>query len=246
MNYNNNNFPSMGSSDQQQMGYQQVGQQPVSGFVPQTQFGQQQQLGGYQSFPPPGQPQYAAPQNPVATTSSSAAASNPFATNPFASGASSSSAASSNPFAAGSVKEFKPKVAKGIMDDDDDAPVDFAAFGQSKKNKKKTAEELAAEKAKAKAAAEAALPTKGKPSSFFVMDYAPGDPRDLSGGCRVPNQEQRVFIYTHYPTCSADSMMIAKIYELYAIAFNMEQAELAEKDAYGKKPVSKGQRQEVE
>ena len=62
-----------------------------------------------------------------------------------------------------------------IIDEDDDAPVDFANFGASKKNKKKSAEELAAEKAKAKAEADAALPTKGKDSKFFIMDFVQGD-----------------------------------------------------------------------
>jgi peptide chain release factor subunit 3 len=69
---------------------------------------------------------------------------------------------------------------------DDDAP-GFGDFGASKK-KKKTADELAAEKAKAQAEADAQLPTKGKPSSFFVMDYTPGDGRDPTGQSRVPTQ----------------------------------------------------------
>lgn len=65
--------------------------------------------------------------------------------------------------------------------DDDDEPIGFDAIGASKKPKKKTAEELAADKAKAQAEADAALPTKGNPSTFFVMDYIPGDTRDMTG-----------------------------------------------------------------
>ena len=32
------------------------------------------------------------------------------------------------------------------------------------------------------------------------MDYIEGDQRDPTGQCRVPTTEQRVFIFTHYPT----------------------------------------------
>ena len=127
---------------------------------------------------------------------------------------------------------------------DDDAPVDFGAFGASKK-KKKTAEELAAEKAKAQAEADAQLPTKGKPSSFFVMDYTPGDTRDPTNQCRVPTSAQSLFIYTHYPTQSLPEAMIMKLYELYDAAARMEQIKEAEKNLY-KKPSGKGQRQEFE
>jgi len=126
----------------------------------------------------------------------------------------------------------------------DDAPVDFGAFGASKK-KKKTAEELATEKAKAQAEADAQLPTKGKPSTFFVMDYVIGDSRDPTNQCRVPTPTQSVFIYTHYPTQSSPDTMIMKLYELYDAAARIEQSKEAEKNLY-KKPSGKGQRQEVE
>ena len=89
------------------------------------------------------------------------------------------------------------------MDDEDDAPIDFGV-GASKKKGKKTAAELAEEKKKAQEEADAALPTKGKPSSFFVMDYVQNDPRDPTGQCRVPTKEQSVFIFIHYPTNSQE------------------------------------------
>lgn len=54
-----------------------------------------------------------------------------------------------------------------------------------------------------------------------------------------------MFIYINYPTFSAPDQMIIKIYELYSIAYNLEAAREAEKNAYTKKPSTKG-RQEVE
>ena len=66
------------------------------------------------------------------------------------------------------------------MDDDDDAPIDFAAGGR-KKTKQKTQAELKAEQAKAKEEADARLSYKGKPSSFFIMDFVEGDQRDPTG-----------------------------------------------------------------
>lgn len=86
------------------------------------------------------------------------------------------------------------------MGDDDD--VGFGAldsFGAGGKKKKKTEAELREEKAKAKAEADAKLTFKGKPSSFFIMDHVPGDTNDPYGHCRVPTQEQMLFIYQHYP-----------------------------------------------
>jgi len=103
---------------------------------------------------------------------------NPFAAspgNPFA-----SASAGSNPFAGGAPKEFKPTQKKGIMDDDDDAPIDFMAGG-NKKKKSKSAAELEAERLKAKEESDAKLAYKGRPSSFFIMDHVPGDNRDPSG-----------------------------------------------------------------
>ena len=100
---------------------------------------------------------------------------NPFAAaagaNPFAAAA---AGAGANPFAGGAIKEFKPQAKKGIMDDEDDAPIDFLAGG-AKGKKKKSQTELEAEKAKAKAEADSKLSYKGKPSEFFIMDFLEGD-----------------------------------------------------------------------
>ena len=93
--------------------------------------------------------------------------------------------------------------------DDDDEPIDFAFGGnKNKKKKQKTQAELEAERLKSKEEADAKLTYKGKPSSFFIMDHIPGDTRDPTGQCRVPTQEQSVFIFTHYPMCAQPSMMI--------------------------------------
>ena len=73
------------------------------------------------------------------------------------------------------------------MGDDDDEPIGFAVGG--KKKKQKTQAELAAEKAKAKEEADAKLSYKGKPSTFFIMDYVEGDQRDPTGQSRVPTSE---------------------------------------------------------
>ena len=121
------------------------------------------------------------------------------------------------------------------MDDEDDAgPVDFTAGGKKKK-KKETQEELAAkkeaEKKKAEEEANARLSFKGKPSTFFIMDYVPGDTRDPTGQQRVPTSEQSVFIFTHYPMDSRPDMMINKIYQLYNDAFMHEQRVAAAKQA---------------
>ena len=58
-----------------------------------------------------------------------------------------------------------------------------------KKSKKQDAASLRAEAQKKKEAEMAKLPTKGKPSEFFIMDYAEGDMNDPTGGNRVPTQE---------------------------------------------------------
>lgn len=50
----------------------------------------------------------------------------------------------------------------------------------------------------------------------------------------MPTQEQRVFIFTHYPTCSREDLMIAKIYELYADASTAEQLKAQSQAAYGR------------
>lgn len=135
----------------------------------------------------------AAPQPAAA---GGAPADNPFAaSNPFASGGGGSS------FTAFKPTEFKPPGQKSIMDDDD-ATFDSLAF-QPQKNKKKTAAELAAERKKAEEEALAKLSYKGKPSSFFIMGHVPGDLTDPTGQSRVPTQEQKLFIYEHYPTMSA-------------------------------------------
>mmetsp|Transcript_20823 Transcript_20823/g.25484 ORF Transcript_20823/g.25484 Transcript_20823/m.25484 type:complete len:177 (-) Transcript_20823:2307-2837(-) len=165
---------------------------------------------------------------------------NPFAAaataNPFA------AAKTSNPFASGGIKEFKPIVKKGIMDDDDDAPIDFAAGG-GKKKKQKSQAELDAEKAKAKAEADAKLSYKGKPSTFFIMDHVPGDARDPSGNNRVPTTEQSTFIFTHYPMSAQPNAMIMKIYELYKESAQAEESEKRQKEAYNKPTNRKTQQQ---
>ena len=143
--------------------------------------------GAFPAFSPV-QPAAEQPQPTAAPAGGSdAGGSNPFAAaagaNPFA------AAAAANPFSAASATVFKPKDPKAIIDDDDFAPVDFGAIGASKKKKQKSAAELAAEKARADAEASAKLSYKGKPSSFFIMDYLPGDPTDPTGGYRVPTAE---------------------------------------------------------
>ena len=109
------------------------------------------------------------------------------------------------------------------MDEDDDAPFDFAAGG--KKPKKKTQAELEEEKRKAKEAEDAKLSFKGKPSDFFIMDYIPGDARDPTGNFRVPTQDQSIFIFTHYPTEAQPQAMILKLYQLYQDAALHEEKE---------------------
>ena len=62
----------------------------------------------------------------------------------------------------------------------------------------------------------------------------------------MPTQEQSIFIFTHYPTDSAPSQMIAKIYQLWQEAKNAEIADEAAKNAYNK-PAGRGRKeQEVE
>lgn len=222
----------MGGQFAPNMGGMQVPQQ--------QQFYAPQQQQAFPSFQAPAPQFQAPPATTPAPATGGAAAANPFAANPFA-----AKAAGSNPFASGAIKEFKPVTEKKtIMGDDDDAPIDFE-FGASKKKKKKTQAELQAEKAKADEDAKAKLPHKGKPSDFFVMDFVEGDQRDTTGGCRVPTKEQSVFIYTHYPTDSAPSAMIAKIYWLWSEAKNAELAEEAAKNAYNK-PAGRGRKEEVE
>lgn len=62
----------------------------------------------------------------------------------------------------------------------------------------------------------------------------------------MPTKDQSVFIFTHYPTDSAPSAMIAKLYWLWSEAKNAEIAEEAAKNAYNK-PAGRGRKeQEVE
>ena len=131
-------------------------------------------------------------------------------------------------------KEFKFKDPNAIdLGDDGDGKIEdpFGHFGAgskpNKQAKKKDAATLRAEAQKRKEEEEAKLPTKGKPSDFFIMDYLMGDTQDLTGQCRVPTAEQRLFVFTHYPNCAQPSMMIAKIYELFFFAKTKEEKELA-------------------
>ena len=128
-------------------------------------------------------------------------------------------------------KEFVFKDPKAIDLGDGGAP-DFEAFAPTKK-KKQDAAALKLEAEKKKQAELDALPTKGKPSDFFIMDYEPNDTNDPTGGQRLPTQEQKIFIFTHYPTCAQLPAMIGKLYELYFAAKKREEEE-AEKARYGK------------
>ena len=58
----------------------------------------------------------------------------------------------------------------------------------------------------------AKLSFKGKPAEFFIMDYIEGDMTDQTGNCRIPTEEQKMFIFTHYPTEVQPQAMVAKIY----------------------------------
>ena len=182
-------------------------------------------MGDFPGFPPAAVVNNAAA--PTAPAESNAGGTAP-ASNPFAAAASANpfaAAAGANPFAASfkPATVFKPKDPRAIMDDDDDAPFDFAAGG--KKPKKKTQAELEAEKKRAKEAEDAKLSFKGKPSDFFIMDYIPGDPRDPTGNFRVPTQDQSIFIFTHYPTEAQPQAMILKLYQLYQDAALHEEKE---------------------
>ena len=70
----------------------------------------------------------------------------------------------------------------------------------------------------------AELSFKGKHSSFFIMNYVPGDTRDPTGQQRVPTSEQAVFIQKYYPKDSRPDKMINKIYQLFKDAFIHEQS----------------------
>lgn len=182
-------------------------------------------MGDFPGFPPAAVVNNAAaPTAPAEPNAGGTApAGSPFvaaaSANPFA------AAAGANPFAASfkPATVFKPKDPRAIMDEDDDAPFDFAAGG--KKPKKKTQAELEAEKKRAKEAEDAKLSFKGKPSDFFIMDYIPGDQRDPTGNFRVPTQDQSIFIFTHYPTEAQPQAMILKLYQLYQDAALHEEKE---------------------
>ena len=153
---------------------------------------------------------------------SDAGGDNPFADNPF--GGSSDSGSTFE------VKAFKPKGVIGLEDDDDKGGFDQLAAGKSKKKKNDRAA-MKQEIAKKKEEELASKPTKGKNSDFFILDYDPTSNDDPYGNCRVPNQEQELFIYTHYPTFSQRTQMIIKLYELYHFAKAEEDSEEAYKRA---------------
>ena len=94
---------------------------------------------------------------------------------------------------------------------------------------------MRAEAAKKKEEEDAKKPTKGKPSSFFAMETDMSSNDDPNGYHKVPNQDQSMFIYTHYPMHSQKSEMILKIYELYYWAYNEEQSALDYKKTKPKK-----------
>ena len=123
-------------------------------------------------------------QQPEAPTAPAPVVDNPFA-----------AAAGSNPFGGGGggggmsfqAKEFKFKDPNAIdLGDDGDGKIEdpFSHFASGKGNKgakKKDAATLRAEAQKRKEEEEAKLPTKGKESEFFIMDYVMGDTQDLTG-----------------------------------------------------------------
>lgn len=141
--------------------------------------------------------------------------------------------------------EFKFKPANAIdlgNEDDGDDPYAALVAGKSTKSKAKAKNDAATlkqEAAKRKLEEEAKLPTKGNPSDFFIMDWVPGDTNDVTGQGRVPTEEQKIFIFTHYPNCAQLQMMIAKVYELYYFAVGKEQKEQEKernKNNYNKAP----------
>lgn len=84
--------------------------------------------------------------------------------------------------------EFVPQ---GVMAKTDEQFPDLAdAFSAPSKKKKGPTK---ADLQKKKEEENANLPTKGKPSSFFFVEP------NLDESLRKPNQEQSVFMYTHYP-----------------------------------------------
>ena len=141
------------------------------------------------------------------------------------------------------MSEFKPKDTNAIDLGDEGG---FPGFGDSGmgggKKKKKGQAELQEERKKKKEEEDAKKPTKGKPSSFFILDYDPNSNADPNGNHRVPTADQRIFIYTNYPTFSQETDMIVKIYELYFLAQQEEQ----EKEMYSKQPRNKKQTGDTE
>lgn len=139
--------------------------------------------------------------------------------------------------------EFKPTDPKRILDEDE--PGGFDHFQPKPKNKKIDPAKLKEAAKQKKLEEDAKLPTKGKPSEFFIMDWLPGDTNDVTGQCRVPTGPQKLFIYEHYPTCSQLPMMITKIYELYFSAKAKEDKEL-EQEAYKKPGYRKNKNKDVD
>ena len=106
---------------------------------------------------------------------------------------------------------------------DDEGGFDHFDKPKAKQGKKKlTAEELKEQARKKREEEEAKLPTKGKPSEFFILDVDYESNDDPTGQQRVPTQEQKMFIFQHYPTCAQPTLMISKIYELYFFAKDKE------------------------
>ena len=84
------------------------------------------------------------------------------------------------------MKEFKP-VDKAAIDLGDDSG--FPGFGEqavSKNKKKKDTSKLAEERKKKKEEEDAKKPTKGMPSTFFILDHDPTNNSDPYGNNRVP------------------------------------------------------------
>jgi len=143
----------------------------------------------------------------------------------------------SNPFAAMSGSTFKPTstefVPAGVMAKTDEQFPDLAdAFSAPKK--KKTLGPTKAELAKKKEEENANLPTKGKPSTFFVV---------ANDGVRTPTSDQMVFIYSNYPAYGQNPTEMLDW--LYGQAFAMEEAErvkVEQEQVYSKGPTTRSKK----
>ena len=111
---------------------------------------------------------------------------------------------------------------------------DFPDFGDSgrfdqKKMTKREKQKAALKKAQeAKQAELDALPHKGKKSEFFIVK------RDVDGNPLPLEQEQKLFVFIHYPTYTDPDDMVTILDWLEGVAADYEWAEAEAKKAYGK------------